>query len=104
MGKSVVQETFATGQAAVTGANNISDVLAVPTGTTVMKLTTVGVSAANSVKTQMRTAGGVWADQTTYTTEQTGTSVTVAAGQEWRVVQLVENAITDIRYKMSCES
>lgn len=98
----VVQETFATGSTASVG--NASDAVEVPTGTTSMKLTTVGLDASNTVKTQKRTAGGVWADQTTYNSDQTNTAITVAAGEEWRLVQVTQQATKDVRYKLSCES
>lgn len=98
----MIQETFATGASASVGNN--SDVLCVPTGMTSMKLTTVGLDASNTIKTQKRTAGGTWADQVTYNSEQTNTAITVAAGEEWRVVQVSEQATRDIRYKLSTES
>jgi hypothetical protein len=49
-------------------------------------------------------AGGAWVDQTTYNSDQTNTAVTVAAGEEWRLVQVTQQAIKDVRYKLSCES
>jgi hypothetical protein len=97
-----VQETFTTGAIAAVG--NASDTLVVPTGATSMKLTTVGLDASNTVKTQKRVAGGTWSDQTTYSSDQTNTAVTVAAGEEWRLVQVTQQAIKDVRYKLSCES
>lgn len=97
-----VQGTFATGANPVAGNN--SDILPVPTGTTALKLTTTGLGASNTIKTQMRTAGAAWADQTTYNSDQTATSITVTAGQEWQIVCVTETTITDIRYKLSAES
>jgi hypothetical protein len=97
-----VQETFTTGATAAVG--NASDTLVVPTGVTSMKLTTVGLDGSNTVKTQKRVAGGAWSDQTTYSSDQTNTAVTVAAGEEWRLVQVTQQAIKDVRYKLSCES
>lgn len=97
-----VQGTFATGANAVAG--NSSDVLPVPTGVTTLRLTTVGVSASNPVKTQKRTAGAAWVDQVTYTSEQTNTAITAAAGEEWQLVCTAELAVTDIRYKLTAES
>lgn len=96
------QETFATGATGSVG--NVGDTLIVPTNTTTMKLTTVGLDGSNTIKTQMRTAGGAWADQTTYNSDQTATAVTVAAGQEWRIFQISQQATKDVRWKMSAES
>lgn len=97
-----VQGTFATGANAVSG--NASDVLEVPTSVTSAKLTTVGLDGSNTIKTQKRTAGGTWADQVTYNSDQTNTAITVAAGEEWQLVCVTELALTDIRFKFSCES
>lgn len=98
----LMQETFTTGALASVG--NASDALIVPTGVTSMKLTTLGLDGSNTIKTQKRTAGGAWADQTTYNSDQTATVVTVAAGEEWRVFQVSQQATKDVRYKLSCES
>lgn len=99
----LIQGTFATGQVAAPG--NTSDVLVIPSSTTVAKLTTVGLDASNTIKTQKITAPGTaWADQTTYNSDQSNVSVTVAAGEQWRIVQLAQQAIKDVRYKFSCES
>lgn len=97
-----VQGTFATGANPVAGNN--SDILPIPTGVTTARLTTTGLSGSNTIKTQKRTAGGVWADQVTYNSDQTNTAITVAAGEEWQLVSVTETTITDIRYRLSCES
>jgi hypothetical protein len=98
-----LQETFTTGATGSVG--NASDVLTVPTGTTSAKLTTVGLDTNNTIKSQKRTTpGGAWVDQTTYNSDQTNTAVTVAAGEEWRLVQVTQQATKDVRYKFSCES
>jgi len=101
-----VQGTFTTGTIAFTGAGNqISDVVVIPTGTTSMKLSTTGCDASNTVKTQKVTAPGTaWADQTTYNSEQTLTSITVAAGEQWRLVSVAQQAGKDLRFKLSVES
>lgn len=100
-----IQGSFETASVAITAAQpNGSDVCNIPTGTTSMKLTTTGLDGSNTIKTQKRTAGGVFADQTTYNSDQTNTAITVAAGEEWRVVQVTQQAIKDVRYKLSCES
>lgn len=97
-----VQGTFATGATAVAG--NSSDILPVPSGTSAIKLTTTGLSASNTIKTQKRTAGGAWADQVTYNADQTNTSIAAVAGEEWQLVAVAELAITDVRFKLSAES
>lgn len=93
---------FSTASVAVAG--NASGPIAVPTGTTTMRLTLAGCDASNTCKTQMRTAGGTWIDQTTYNTNQNNVAVTVAAGQEWRLVHLTAQAMHDLQYRLSCES
>jgi hypothetical protein len=104
----LVQGTFATGQNPVSG--NASDVIDVPSSNTAfsaptMKLTTVGLDASNTIKTQKITAPGTaWADQTTYNSDQTATAITVVAGEQWRVVGVTQQALKDIRYKLSLES
>jgi len=97
-----VQGTFATGSNPVSG--NTSDVLEVPTGVTSAKLTTLGLDASNTIKTQKRTAGGAWADQTTYNSDQTNTAVTVAAGEEWQLVGVTQQAFKDLRFKFTAEN
>lgn len=99
----VVQGTFATSSPASVG--NASDSLVVHSSTTTMRLTTTGLDGSNTIKTQKRTTpGGTWADQTTYNSDQTNTAVTVAAGEEWRVVQVTQQATKDVRLKLSLES
>lgn len=99
------QGTFATGQSPITSAQTVGgDVVCVPTGTTTMRLTTLGLDGSNQIKTRKRTAGGVFADQTTYNSDQTNTAITAVAGEEWQVVQVLQQAIKDIRWKLSCES
>lgn len=98
-----IQGTFATGASASVG--NVSDVCAVPLGVTSMKLTATNLDGSNTVKSQKRTTpGGAFADQTTYNSNQSNTAVTVAANEEWRLVQVSEQATKDILYKLSCES
>jgi predicted cupin superfamily sugar epimerase len=98
-----IQGTFTTGAVAAPG--EISDALVIPTGTTTARLTTLGLDASNTVKTQKVTAPGTaWADQTTYNSDQTNLGITVAAGEQWRLVHVAATAIKDIRYKLSAES
>lgn len=98
-----IQGTFATGPNS-SGVAHASDCCNIPTGVTSMKLTTVGLDTNNTIKTQKRTAGAAWADQTTYNSDQTATGITVAAGEEWRVQQVTQQVIKDVRYKLSCEA
>lgn len=100
------QGTFTTGSVPITAAQaNGSDALMVPTGMTVMKLTLTGLDGSNTCKTQKRTTpGGAYADQTTYSSDQAAVNVTVATGEEWRIVQITQQATKDVRWKMSCES
>lgn len=101
----LIQGTFHTGAVPITGLQpNGSDVLTVPTGMTSMRLTLTGLDGSNTVRTQKRTAGGTFADQTTYNADQAAVAVPVAAGEEWRVVQVTQQATRDIRYKLSCEN
>ena len=102
----LIQATFATGSSPITAAQaNGSDVLVVPTGMTSMRLTLTGLDGSNTVKTQKRTTpGGTFTDQTTYNSDQANVAVTVATGEEWRVVQITQQAIKDVRFKMSCEN
>lgn len=99
----LVQGTFATGATASVG--NASDSCVIHSSATTMRLTTVGLDGSNTIKTQKRTTpGGTWVDQTTYNSDQTNTGITVAAGEEWRVVQVSQQATRDVRYKLSIES
>lgn len=97
-----VQGSFSTGANAVAG--NSSDVLEVPTGVTSAKLTTTGLDGSNTIKTQKRTAGAAWVDQTTYNSDQTNTAITVAAGEEWQIVGVTQQANKDLRFKLTAES
>ena len=99
----VIQGTFATGSNPVSG--NDSPPLVIPTGFTSARLTLTGLDASNTVKSQKRTApGGAWADQTTYNSNQTLVAVTVANGEEWRILGITQQALKDIQYKFSAES
>jgi len=98
-----IQGTFATGATASVG--NAADVLNVHSSITSMKLTITGLDGSNTVKTRKRTtSSAAWADQTTYNSNQTATVVTVAANEEWQLVQVTQQATKDITYKMSLES
>lgn len=99
----IAMGTLTTGSVSTSGV--ASDALMVPTGTTNMKLTLTGLDGSNTVKTQKRTSpSGTFADQVTYNSNQSEVNVTVAAGEEWRVLGITQQPIKDIRYKLSCES
>ncbi len=101
MSSSFAAGTFATGSSPSTGGN-AGQVCIVPTGRTSMLLTLTGCDASNSVKTQKRTSpGGAWVDQTTYTSNQSATSITVATGEEWRLITIAQQAIREIRYELN---
>jgi hypothetical protein len=90
--------TLTTGSTASNGINP-SNVCVIPSGRTQMRLTLTGCDASNTVKTQKRTTpGGAWVDQTTYTSNQSATAITVAAGEEWRLLTIAQQAIREIRY------
>ena len=104
----MVQATFSTGSNPVSG--NTSDVIDVPSfnvafAAPTLKLTTVGLDASNTIKTQKTTTPGTaWVDQTTYNSDQTNTAIAAAAGEQWRVVGVAQQAIKDVRFKLSLES
>jgi hypothetical protein len=104
----LVQGTFTNGANPVAG--NTSDVIDVPEynrafAAPTMKLTTVGCNASNTLKTQKTTTPGTaWVDQVTYNSEQTNTAIAVNPGEQWRLVNVAEQAVTDLRYKLSLES
>jgi len=100
----IAKGSFDSGNATVGSATVAGDTMCVPTGVTNMKLTLTGLDASNTVKTQKRTAGGTFADQTTYNSNQSAVNVTVAAGEEWRVVCVTQQPIKEIQYTLSCES
>lgn len=104
----IIQGTFATGSNPVSG--NTSDVVDVPSFNTAfaaptLKLTTVGLDASNTIKTQKITSPGTaWVDQTTYSSDQTNTAIAAAAVEQWRIVGVTQQAMRDIRFKLSLES
>lgn len=98
-----VKGTFATGSNPVSGYESAA--LVIPTGTVTMRLTLTGLDASNTVKTRKRTApGGAYADQTTYNSNQSNVAVTVAAGEEWQVIGITQQAFKDIQFTLSAES
>lgn len=103
MSHAVLAGTFATG--ATSSVGNTTDELVIHSSITTARLTTLGLDASNTIKTQKRTSpGGAWVDQVTYNSDQTNLAITVAAGEQWRLVQVTQQAIKDVRYKLSLES
>lgn len=98
-----VAGTFSTGSAASSGGTP-SDVCVINAGRTQLKLTLTGLDASNSVKTQKRTApGSPFVDQTTYTSNQNATPVSVTTGEEWRLITVAMQPIRDIRYALDAQ-
>lgn len=96
-----VSGTFANGQSV--GVGYTSDTLVIPTNVTSMLLTLSGdIDASNTVKTQKSTNNGhTWADQTTYNSAQSAVAVTVAHGEQWRLITVAGQANKAINYRMN---
>lgn len=95
--------TFASAQSSNLGA--ISDVLVIPSGVTVAKITLGGViDASNTCKTQKTTNGLTWSDVTTYNSAQSNVSVTVAHGEQWRIALITQQVFKQLEYSFSVES
>lgn len=98
-----VKGSFASGQSVQIG--EASDVLVVPTGFTAGKLTTTGLDANNTIKTQKSTDNGItWADQVTFNADQTNTAVVFADKEQWRLVHVAGQALKTIGYELSAQS
>ncbi len=99
-----VKGSFTSGQSVNIG--QASDVLVIPSGVVAMALTLGGaIDASNTCKTQKSTDNGqTWADQTTYNSAQAAVAVTVAHGEQWRLVAVAAQALKAIDYTMSVES
>lgn len=96
-----VKGTFAPAPGA--NSNAISDVLVITSGATVARLSLAG-STGDSVKTQRSQDNGQsWADQSTHTVPQVNTAVTVATGEQWRLMA-VGVPTREIHYGLSLES
>lgn len=66
---------------------------------------TEGCNASNTLKTQKSTNNGAsWTDVTTFNSEQIGTVITPAAGEQYRVVPVSLQSFREIRFKMSREN
>lgn len=69
------------------------------------KLTTTGVDASNTVRTEKSTDNGAkWTAVTTYNAEQAATVITPGAGEQFRLVAAALQAGKQIAYKMSREN
>ena len=107
-----IRGTFSSG--ASSGVGQTSDVLAIPTGTTTARLTIPNdsthpvnstIDASNTCKTQKSAdSGATWADQTTYNSAQSAVAVTVAAGEQWRLVLVSQQANKSMAYELSAQS
>jgi len=98
-----VKGSFASGGSVQIGETSAE--LVIPSSVTSMKLSTTGLDASNTVKTQKTTNNGyTWVDQTTYNSDQTATAVTVAHGEQWRLAHVAGQALKTIGYTMSVES
>ncbi len=99
-----IKGTFASG--ASSNAGQLSDTLVIPTNETSAVLNLSGaIDASNTVKTQKTTDNGLtWADVATYNSAQADTAVTVAHGEQWRLLSLAAQAYKSINYSFSAES
>jgi hypothetical protein len=94
--------SFATGQTASLG--QLSDVCVIPHGRTAMLVTITGADASNTVRTQKRASSSVvWSNVTTYNSNQSAVSVAVVANEEWRLAQVTQQPIRDIRFVLDAE-
>ncbi len=88
-----------------TGPNQPSGVVDPSSGSGNLRLTTQGCNASNTLKTQKSTNNGVtWADQTTYSSEQTAAVIPTLAGEHWRLVAVAQQQYRDLGYRLSRES
>jgi hypothetical protein len=95
--------TFASATGVLLGLT--SDVLVIPSTPPQARLTTVGLDASNTIKTQKSTNNGAtWVDQVTYNSEQSNTAITVVHGEQWRVFLLAQQAGKQIQYSLGVES
>lgn len=98
-----IKGTFASASSSILGV--VSDVLVIPSGVTSAALTTSGLDASNTIKTQKTTnSGASWADVATYNSEQAATAITVAHGEQWRLFCVSQEAVKQISYSFSVES
>lgn len=98
-----VDGSFASGGSVQIG--EASAELVMPSGSASLKLTTLGLDANNTVKTQKTLNNGyTWADQVTYNADQTATVIPAVHGEQWRLVHVAGQALKRICYEMSAQS
>lgn len=79
--------------------------LVMPSGSTSLRLTTTGLDANNTVKTQKSVNNGyTWADQTTYNADQAAAQIAAVHGEQWRLVHVAGQAIKRIEYELNALS
>lgn len=98
-----VKGTFASGASVQIGET--SPELVMPSGSVSLKLTTTGLDANNTVKTQKSiNSGHTWVDQVTYNADQAATVIAAVHGEQWRLQHVAGQAIKRIDYSLSAES
>lgn len=98
-----VKGTFASGASVQIGETSAE--LVMPTGSASLKLTTTGLDANNTVKTQKSlNSGHTWADQVTYNAEQAATVIAAVHGEQWRLVHVAGQAVKRIDYEMKADA
>lgn len=99
-----ISGTFVNGQSANPG--QISDTLVIPSGVTSARLNLSGaIDASNTVKAQKSVNNGQsWTDGSTYNSVQANTAITVAHGEQWRLVTVAQQALKAVNYSLSVES
>lgn len=98
-----VKGSFASGASVQIGET--SDALVIPTGLANLKLTTTGLDANNTIKTQKTlNSGYTWVDQVTYNADQAAVNVPAVHGEQWRVQHVAGQAAKIIAYELSAQS
>lgn len=98
-----VKGTFASGASVQIGETSAE--LVMPSGSASFKLTTAGLDANNTVKTQKTLNNGhTWADQVTYNADQAATVIAAVHGEQWRLVHVAGQALKRVDYSMDAQS
>jgi hypothetical protein len=98
-----VKGTFASGASVQIGETSAE--LVIPSSTVQMKLTTTGLDANNTVKTQKSINNGyTWVDQVTYNADQAAAAIVVAHGEQWRLQHVAGQAVKRIDYEMKADA
>jgi hypothetical protein len=99
-----VSGSFSTG--AIASLGQVSDSLLIPYGVANLYFSAFFLDASNTIKTQKRASPSIaWSDVTTYNSNQSpAVAVAVTANEEWRVIQLAQQALRSTRYRLSVES